>query len=141
MMNLSNIDNFEYKNWLTELKSNIRSVQVKAAVAVNSALIELYWELGKMISEKQTQWGTQFLENLSIDLKSKFPEMQGFSTRNLKYIKQFYLFYTNAQIGKQAVAQIPWGNIFSFTEVLPDDLKSSLPTIEEIELKFEDENN
>ncbi len=125
MMDISNIDNFEYKNWLTELKSKIRSVQVKAAVAVNSALIEFYWELGKMISEKQTQWGTQFLENLSIDLKSEFPEMQGFSTRNLKYIKQFYLFYTNAQIGQQAVAQfeqqlvaqIPWGhNILIFSK-------------------------
>lgn len=117
-MAIPNTDNFEYKNWLTELKSKIRSVQIKAAVAVNFALIEFYWELGKMISEKQTQWGTQFLEKLSSDLKSEFPEMQGFSTRNLKYIKQFYQFYTNGQIGQQAVsqfgqqlvAQIPWGH-------------------------------
>lgn len=117
MMDISNIDNFEYKNWLTELKSKIRSVQIKAAVAVNSALIEFYWELGKLISEKQTQWGTQFLENLSIDLKSEFPEMHGFSTRNLKYIKQFYQFYSNVQIGQQLVAQIPWGhNILIFSK-------------------------
>ena len=125
MMDILNIDNLEYKNWLTELKSKIRSVQIKAAVAVNSALIEFYWELGKMISEKQTQWGTQFLENLSIDLKSEFPEMHGFSTRNLKYIKQFYQFYSNVQIGQQAVAQfgqqlvaqIPWGhNILIFSK-------------------------
>jgi hypothetical protein len=47
----------EYKTWLTELKSKIRSVQIKAALAVNSALIEFYWELGKMISEKESVWG------------------------------------------------------------------------------------
>jgi hypothetical protein len=51
----------EYKIWLAGLKLKIRSVQVKAALAVNAALIEFYWKLGKMISEKQTQWGQQIL--------------------------------------------------------------------------------
>ena len=121
----------EYKTWLTDLKAKIRSVQLKAAIAVNSALIEFYWELGKMIEEKHTGYGNQFLEVLSKDLKSEFPEMSGMSVRNLKYTRQFYLFY-KSQIRQQPVAefsqqpvdqlmnhpitQIPWGhNILIFS--------------------------
>lgn len=80
----------EYKTWLTELKAKIRSVQLKAAIAVNSALIEFYWELGKMIEERHTGYGSQFLDVLSKDLKSEFPEMSSLSVRNLKYARQFY---------------------------------------------------
>lgn len=109
------IDN-EYKNWIKEIKAKIRTTQLKAAVAINSSLIEFYWDLGKMIAEKQTAWGTQFLERLSKDLKAEFPDMEGFSVRNLKYCRQFYQFY-DVEFGQQAVAQIPWGhNILIFTK-------------------------
>ena len=64
-----------YKDWLIGLKSKIRSAQLKAAVAVNAELIRLYWDLGKMISEKQTAWGTKFIDQLSKDLKDEFPDM------------------------------------------------------------------
>ncbi len=118
IMDNNSIYNSEYKSWFIELKSKIRLVQIKASIAVNSALIEFYWELGKMITEKQPRWGAQFLENLSFDLESKFSEMHGFSVRNLKYTKQFYQFYSvdsalipDTQIGQQLVAQIPWGHI------------------------------
>jgi hypothetical protein len=87
-----------YKQWLTELKGKIRSVQIKAAIAVNSSLIQFYWELGKMISEKQTAWGTKFLETLSKDLQEEFPNMKGFSVTNLKYCKLFFEYF-----GSQAV--------------------------------------
>ena len=73
-----------YKDWLIGLKGKIRSAQLKAAVAVNSELIMLYWDLGKMISEKQTAWGTKFIAQLSKDLKEEFPNLQGFSETNLK---------------------------------------------------------
>jgi predicted nuclease of restriction endonuclease-like (RecB) superfamily len=114
----------EYKEWLIGLKSKIRSMQLKAAVAVNSALIEFYWELGRMITEKQTAWGTQFLDTLSNDLKKEFPGMEGLSVRNLKYSRQFYQFYTSqedqqtaSEFGQQPVAQIPWGhNILIFSK-------------------------
>jgi predicted nuclease of restriction endonuclease-like (RecB) superfamily len=117
------VDN-EYKNWIKEIKAKIRTTQLKAAVAINSSLIEFYWDLGKMIAEKQTAWGTQFLERLSKDLKEDFPDMEGFSVRNLKYCRQFYQFYdieigqqAVAQFTQQAVAQIPWGhNILIFTK-------------------------
>ncbi len=80
----------EYKKWLIDLKSKIRSVQIKAAISINSALIEFYWDMGKMIVEREPDWGSHFLENLSIDLKEEFPAMQGFSVTNLKYCKLFY---------------------------------------------------
>lgn len=88
------IDN-AYKDWLVELKQKVRAAQLKAAVAVNTELIMLYWELGKMIVEKQTAWGSKFLPQLSKDLSLEFADMQGFSERNLKYCRQFYQFYAN----------------------------------------------
>lgn len=100
------LDN-EYKQWLFDLKSKIRSSQIKAAVAVNAALINFYWELGKMIAEKQetSTWGNKLIDQLAVDLKEEFPSMTGFSTRNLKYCRIFYKFYKKA-IGQQAVAQL-----------------------------------
>jgi len=84
----------EYKNWLSDLKSRIRSVQAKAAVAVNTTLIAFYWELGKMIAEKEHAWGDKLIDQLAKDLKEEFPDMKGFSSSNLKYCKRFYLFTT-----------------------------------------------
>lgn len=60
--------NKEYINWLNALKVKIRSTQIRVVMAANRALIEFYWDLGKMISEKQTQWGGRFYETLSKDL-------------------------------------------------------------------------
>ncbi len=118
----------EYKDWIIELKNKVRSAQLKAAVAVNSALIEFYWELGKMISEKENIWGSKLIEQVAKELKNEFPEMKGLSIRNIKYCRSFYKYYA-AIIGQQAVAQfeteqkivieslkqlvsqIPWGHI------------------------------
>ena len=98
-----------YIDWLIELKQKVRTAQLKAAVAVNTELIMLYWELGKMITEKQTAWGSKFLEQLSQDLRTEFPDIQGFSERNLKYCRQFYQFYLPS-IEQQLVAQLKQAN-------------------------------
>ena len=121
-----NLQNTDYKDWLVELKSKIRSVQLKAAVAVNSALIEFYWDLGKMITEKQAQttWGDKLIDQVAKDLKSEFQDMTGLSNSNLKYCKRFYIFYQYVigqqpvdQFRQQLVAQIPWGhNILIFSK-------------------------
>ena len=100
----------EYKQWIVELKGKVRSAQVKAALSVNSELIQLYWELGKEITERQTQWGTKFLVNLSKDLQAEFPNMGGLTLTNLKYCRSFYQFYTNVAIGQQAVDQLQVNN-------------------------------
>ena len=106
----------EYKNWLVELKRKIRSSQIKAAIAVNSELIAFYWELGKMISEKQTAWGSKFLETLSKDLQDEFPEMKGFSVSNLKFCKLFFNYFSirsqvENEIAENVVVKLPWGHI------------------------------
>ena len=114
----------DYRTWLGELKSRFRQVQLKAAVAVNTALLQFYWELGADIVARQARedWGSGFLKQLSADLMRDFPEIAGFSVRNLKYIRQWYSFYAaSPAIGQQAVAQfakqpvsqilgIPWGH-------------------------------
>lgn len=89
IMNKLNLPN-DYKTWLKEIKSKIRSAQVKVAISANSVLIDFYLDLGRMIAEKDAVWGSKFLEKLSLDLKKEFPEMQGFSVTNLKYCRLFY---------------------------------------------------
>jgi predicted nuclease of restriction endonuclease-like (RecB) superfamily len=108
----------EYKQWFRGLKSRIRQSQLKAAVKVNTELLKMYWDMGKDIAERQmdTQWGSGFFDQLSRDLKKEFPDMHGFSISNLKYIKRFYLFYTDGDIIRHQagdelespIFQIPW---------------------------------
>lgn len=118
-MTLSNNDAF--KKWVSQLKRDIRSVQIKTAIKVNSELLLLYWRMGADICEKQksASWGDGWLKELSRELMSEFPDMKGFSHRNLKYIRQWYQFYNVAiTFRQQAVAQIdeevffsvPWGH-------------------------------
>lgn len=115
-----------YRDWINELKTKVRSSQAKAILAVNTELIQLYWELGGMISKKldESDWGDKVISNISNDLREEFPDMGGLSQRNLKYCKSFFLFYSNS-ISQQAVAQIPWGhNILIFTKC--DDVETAL---------------
>ena len=108
--------NEDYKIWLIELKSKIQKSQIKAALSVNAELIMLYWELGKQIAGKQEQvkWGSKFIEQLALDLKKEFPEMNGFSKTNLIYCRKFFQFYSQSsdfiEFGEQVVHQIPWGH-------------------------------
>ena len=107
--------NQDYQSWLASLKQQFRQSQLKAAVAVNSQLLQFYWQLGDDILHRQqsAQWGDGFLSQLSKDLVAEFPDVKGFSLRNLKYIRQWRQFYHSAEIGQQAVAQlcqIPWGH-------------------------------
>lgn len=106
----------EYRQWLGALKTRFRQVQIKAAVAVNTELLRFYWELGADIAVRQTKhaWGSGFLENLSRDLTREFPDMKGFSRRNLERVRQWHLYWAGeAAIATQLVAQltaIPWGH-------------------------------
>lgn len=78
----------EYKAFFKEIKERILTSQVKAALAVNHELINLYWEIGSRIHLKQKNegWDAKTIENLANDLKSTFPEMKGFSLTNIKYM-------------------------------------------------------
>lgn len=97
-MKSNNIISTEYKNWLHEIKQNFQNSQIKATVNANSILIEFYWNLGNQIVQKQKQynWGSSFLKQLSHDLIREFPDIKGFSLSNLQYIRRWYLFYTKS---------------------------------------------
>lgn len=109
----------DYKNWLSSLKAKFREAQLKAAIKVNSTLLNFYWDLGKDIVEKQkdTKWGSNFISRLSRDLMTEFPDIKGFSERNIKFIRQWFILYNPKLKGKQVVSQntkqlvvqIPWG--------------------------------
>jgi predicted nuclease of restriction endonuclease-like (RecB) superfamily len=106
----------EYKQWIADLKTKVKQAQLKAAVMVNQQLLMFYWELGTDIIEKQKNaaWGEGILKQLSRDLMSEFPDMKGFSERNLRLVRQWVLFwFESSAIWQQAVAeltQIPWGH-------------------------------
>ena len=107
----------EYKNWLYNLKQQIKKGQIKAAFSVNSQMIMLYLDLGKQIVEKQetAKWGSGFIEQLSKDLREEFPEMTGFSKDNLLMMRRFYLFYQSyinqsLEIVAQSVQQLEKNN-------------------------------
>lgn len=90
------IKDSEFKQWFGDLKTRIRQSQLRASIKVNSELLHLYWDLGKDIVSRQMEssWGSGFFGKLSKELKKEFPDMQGFSERNLYNIKRFYLFYS-----------------------------------------------
>jgi predicted nuclease of restriction endonuclease-like (RecB) superfamily len=101
-----------YRELLEDLKGRIRSSQIKAAIAVNQELILLYWQIGREILMRQELqgWGAKVITQLSKDLAQEFPEMKGFSARNLKYMRTFANAYPDLEFGQQVVAQIPWGH-------------------------------
>jgi predicted nuclease of restriction endonuclease-like (RecB) superfamily len=103
----------QYQNWLKDFKTKIANTQIKAAITINRELILLYFELGKMIVERQlqTNWGDNLIRQIAADLKKEFPDVSGFSRSNLYAIKQFYLFYKDTpEFVQQVAGQIPWGH-------------------------------
>jgi predicted nuclease of restriction endonuclease-like (RecB) superfamily len=101
-----------YHSLLQGIKDQVRSSQLKAAVAVNQELIHLYWKIGSSLltQQKEEGWGAKIIEKLAKDLRSSFPEMTGFSLTNIKYMVQFSREYPDFQISQQLVGQIPWGH-------------------------------
>ncbi len=97
-----------YASLLADLKARVRTAQVKAAVSVNRELILLYWHLGREIlrAQKAEGWGAKVVSRLAKDLAKEFPEMDGFSTRNLKRMRTFADAYSNGEIVPQPVAQL-----------------------------------
>ena len=106
----------EYRHWLADLKAKVRIAQIKAALSVNTELLQLYWSIGADIvaRQKKSKWGDSLLLRLSKDLMTEFPDMKGFSERNLKYVRQWHSSYSKGKaVGQQLVAQItqiPWGH-------------------------------
>jgi len=99
----------EYVEWIDEVKHRYRSAQVKAAVKVNGEKLMFNWQLGRDLVQKKAEerWGTGVVEQVSLDLQREFPDSKNFSVRNLWYMKQWYLFYTeNMEKLKQLVSEL-----------------------------------
>lgn len=99
-----------YISLLTEIKERIRSAQYAALKAVNKELVGLYWDIGRMIIERQTgeTWGKSIVQRLSTDLQAEFPGISGFSAQNLWYMRQFYLEYRDNKKLQPLVGEISW---------------------------------
>ncbi len=101
-----------YITVLEELKNKIRQAQYKSVLSANRGMILLYWDIGTTILKQQREqgWGAKIINRLAQDLSNSFPNMKGFSPRNLKYMRAFAEAYPDKQIVQQLVAQIPWGH-------------------------------
>ena len=109
-----------YDDFLRDLKERIRSAQVRAALSVNRELVLLYWQLGQDILTRQRQqgWGAKVIDRLARDLQKEFPDMKGFSPRNLKYMRAFAEAYPNEPIVQEVLAQITWYHNIALIEKL-----------------------
>jgi predicted nuclease of restriction endonuclease-like (RecB) superfamily len=101
-----------YGVFLQEVKDRVRTAQVRASLAVNRELVLLYWGIGRDILARQQKqgWGAKVIDRLAADLQREFPSVQGFSARNLKYMRSFAETWPDEPIVQQVVAQIPWGH-------------------------------
>ncbi|MBP7792612.1 MAG: DUF1016 family protein [Candidatus Goldbacteria bacterium] len=111
-MNREIINTPSYISILEELKNKIREARHKAILSVNKGVILLYWDIGMTIlrQQKERGWGAKVIDHLAKDLTRSFPDMKGFSPRNLKYMRAIAEAYPDNQIVQQLVAQIPWGH-------------------------------
>ena len=96
-----------YTGWLTDLEARIHAAQQRAALAVNRELLQLYWQVGRDILDRQALegWGAGIVDQVSADLRAKFPEMKGFLRSNLKYMRAFAEAWLDFAIGQQVVGQ------------------------------------
>ena len=98
-----------YPEFIVSLKQRIRLAQVKAALSVNRELVLIYWQIGSDILTRQERegWGSKVIDCLSSDLVHEFPDMKGFSVRNLKYMRKFAEVWCDLHFVQQVAAQIP----------------------------------
>lgn len=113
------INNNEYLEIVDNIKRNIRSAQYKTTVAANKELVMLYWNIGKIINSHKS-WGNKFVENLACDIKLDFPDMKGFSVRNLKYMSKFAATYDDIEFVQTVSAQIPWSHNVAILDKVKD---------------------
>jgi len=111
-----------YADWLADLKNRIHTAQQRAALAVNRELVPLYWQIGRDILVRQAEqgWGAKVIDRLAEDLRAAFPDMKGFSPRNLKYMRAFAEAWPDAEFVQAVLAQLPWYHQLALLDKLPD---------------------
>ena len=110
-----------YADWLADLKGRIHTAQQRATLAVNRELVLLYWQIGRDILTRQAAqgWGAKVIERLANDLRAAFPDMKGFSPRNLKYMRAFAEAWPDAEFVQEVLAQLPWYHQLALLDKLP----------------------
>jgi len=112
-----------FKIAIKEIKDDIKNTQVKTVLQANSNLIMLYYRIGKIMFDN-SKYGNSFIKNVATEIKIEFPSIQGFSERNLRSMKLFYLEYKNDKNWQQLVAKLPWGhNILLIQKIKNKDIR------------------
>ena len=112
----------EYFNVIENIKTEIRSAQYRAAASANKELLLLYYHIGKIINAHKT-WGNKFIENLSRDLRTEYPDAKGFSVRNLKYMAKFASTYPDDELVQTVSALISWSHNIAIIDKVKDQQK------------------
>ncbi len=110
-----------YADWLADLKGRIHTAQQRATLAVNRELVLLYWHIGQDILARQFSqgWGAKVIDRLAHDLRAAFPDMKGFSPRNLKYMRAFAEAWPDMEFVQAVLAQLPWYHQLALLDKLP----------------------
>ena len=112
-----------YAEWLAELKARVHTARQRASLAVNRELVLLYWQIGRDILQRQARegWGAKVIERLAHDLRAAFPDMKGFSPRNLKYMRAFAQAWPDLEFVQGVLAQLPWYHQLALLDKLKTD--------------------
>jgi predicted nuclease of restriction endonuclease-like (RecB) superfamily len=114
-----------YDDFLREVKLRIQQARQQAIWSVNRELVLLYWHIGHDISTRMRErgWGAKVVDRLAADLRAAFPDVKGFSVRNLKYMHGFAVAYPNIQIVQQVAAQLPWFHLCMLLDKVKDPIE------------------
>jgi predicted nuclease of restriction endonuclease-like (RecB) superfamily len=110
----------DYASWLADLKARIRQERLRVVLTSNAVMVLLYWDIGRSILDKQADqgWGSRVIDRLAGDLREAFPEMKGFSPRNLKYMRAFATTWPDRRIVQASLAQLTWYHHIALMEKL-----------------------
>jgi predicted nuclease of restriction endonuclease-like (RecB) superfamily len=111
-----------YRATLAEIKQRVSAQRLRVVTAANAAMVELYWDIGRTILDRQQHagWGARIIDRLSADLRAAYPDMQGFSPRNLKYMRAFAAAWPDREFVQAPLAQITWYHNIALLERLDD---------------------
>ena len=110
----------EFRNIVNNIKKEIKTTQTKIIIESNKNLINLYFKIGKILNDN-FKYGNKFIDDISHELRLEFPNIDGFSVRNLKYMKKFYLEYKDDELVQRIVAQLPWRHNIALMSKLKDN--------------------
>lgn len=114
-----------YNDLLNDIRNRIRRSQIRAAVSANEEMIRMYWDIGRMIHQRQQMegWGAGIIPKLARDIRNELPQIKGFSERNIGYMVRFFREYGEPPILQQAVAKLPGPSSKDETPFLPEEKK------------------